>query len=76
MDRKATWINGESMTKNLEIAKTETRSSLMVIQCRIGTFLIIDEKDELEKLFKNVNYPILSAILEADLKTRSKYLTG
>lgn len=48
MGRKVTWINGESMAKNLEIAKAETRSSLMVIKCRIGTFLIINEKAELE----------------------------
>ena len=48
----------------------------MLIKCRIRNFLISDGKDEFEKLFQNVDYPVLRAILEANLKTRIKYSTG
>lgn len=47
----------------------------MVIKCGIRTFLISDEKDELEELFQNVDYPVFNAILEPNLKTRNNYLT-
>lgn len=64
------------MIKKLEIAEAKVRFSSMVIKCRIRTFLISDEKDELEKLFQNVDYSVFSAILEANLKTRNNYLIG
>lgn len=48
----------------------------MVIKYWVGNFLIGDENNNLEKLFQNVDYPVLSAILEADLKTRNKLPTG